>query len=41
MVDNLKNLKAILRPEDYNDGPVKVYTKEEIDTFYETRYDDI
>lgn len=31
MTDNLYNLKKRLRPEWYSNGPVKIFTREEID----------
>ena len=31
MTDNLYNFKKRIRPQDYENGPVKIYTKEEID----------
>jgi hypothetical protein len=39
--DNLYNFKKRVRPEDYLDGPCKVYSKEEIDEWTRTCYDKV
>lgn len=39
--DNLFNLKKRMKPEWYENGPVKTYTKEEIDKWNEACHDDI
>ena len=39
MPDNLYNFKKRIRPQDYENGPVKIYTKEEIDEWTRTCYD--
>lgn len=41
MSDNLYNFKKRVRPDDYVDGPVKVFTKEEIDEWTRTCYDKV
>jgi len=41
MTDNLYNFKKRVRPADYENGPVKIYTKEEIDEYMRTSYDKV
>ena len=41
MTDNLLKYKKRICPEWYEDGPVKVFTKEEIDEWTKTNYDSV
>lgn len=38
MTDNLYNFKKRIRPEDYENGPVKIFTAEEIDEWTRACY---
>jgi hypothetical protein len=41
MSDNLINFKKRVRPDDYTNGPVKVFSKDELDDWTRTRYDEV
>jgi hypothetical protein len=41
MTDNLYNFKKRMRPEDYDNGPVKIFNAEEIDEWCRTCYDKV
>lgn len=41
MTDNLYNFKKRIRPQDYDNGPVKTYSKEDIDEWERTCYDKV
>jgi hypothetical protein len=41
MTDNLNQFKKRIRPEWYENGPVKQFTREELDEWTATRYDEV
>lgn len=41
MTDNHYNYKKKVRPEWYDNGPVKVFSQDEIDEWTRTRYDEV
>jgi hypothetical protein len=41
MTNNFSNFKKRTFPSDYENGPVKIFTREEIDEWERTRYDEV